>query len=237
MHFLLDKFVATDGQSFHHTWKNEIAKYPAFLDDYAFLVQALIHLQEISADKKWLNKAQSITDFVIENFSEAETPFFFYTPAGQQDVIIRKKEMYDGAVPSGNAVMADNLYRLSILFDKGEWKQRSLDMVQSIGRAITRYPTSFGNWACLLQEIIAGTNEVVVVGQEFSKIHEEILAKYIPHRVLMATPTADNSFPLLAEKTAERLTTIFLCRNYTCLNPVFSANELISLINKAENGK
>ena len=237
MIFLLDKFAATDEQSFHHTWKNEIAKYPAFLDDYAFLIQALIHLQEISADKKWLHKAQSITGFVIENFSEAETPFFFYTPVGQQDVIIRKKEMYDGAVPSGNVVMADNLYRLSILLDKREWKQRSLDMVQSIGRAISRYPTSFGNWACLLHEIIAGTNEIVVVGQEFSKIHEEILAKYIPHRVLMATATADNSFPLLAEKTAERLTTIFLCRNYTCLNPVFSANELTSLINKAENGK
>ena len=235
MNFLLKRFAAADGKSLHHTWKNDSAKYPAFLDDYAFLIQALIQLQEITADKQWLLKAESLTTFVLENFSEPETGFFFYTPSDQQDVIVRKKEMYDGAVPSGNAVMADNLYRLSILFDKDQWKKRSLGMVQSLGKAIIRYPTSFGQWACLLQEIIAGTNEIVIVGSDFSTMQKEILGKYIPHRVLMASLTADNSFPLLVEKEAAGQTTIFLCRNYTCLNPVFSANELITLINKVEN--
>ena len=234
MNFLFNKFTAEDGKSFYHTWKNDIAKYPAFLDDYAYLIQALIHLQEITADKEWLIKAKTITEFVIENFSETETAFFFYTPVGQRDVIVRKKEMYDGAVPSGNSVMADNLYRLSIFFDNNEWKQRCLDMVMLLGNAITRYPASFGNWACLLQEIIFGTNEIAIVGEDFLTIHKEILEKYIPHRVLMASATADNSFPLLVEKIPGRLTTIFLCRNYTCRNPVFSSNELITLINSAE---
>jgi uncharacterized protein len=235
MNFLLDRFAAADGKSLHHTWKNNIAKYPAFLDDYAYLIQALIQLQEITADKKWLLKAKALTELVLENFSESETGFFFYTPADQQDVIVRKKEMYDGAVPSGNSVMADNLYHLSILFDKNDWKQMSRDMISSLGRAVTRYPTSFGNWACLLQEIIAGTNEIAIVGDDFSKIHQEILKEYIPHRVLMAAATGDNSYPLLVEKTGARLTTIFLCRNYTCNKPVFSANQLISLINRGEN--
>ena len=108
-------------------------------------------------------------------------------------------------------------------------------MILSLGTAIARYPNSFGNWASLLLEVISGTNEIAIVGENFSKIHEEILTKYIPNRVLMASATADNFFPLLVEKTAGRLTTIFLCRNYTCRNPVFSANELISLINS--NGK
>ncbi len=235
MNFLLDRFAAADGKSLHHTWKNHSAKYPAFLDDYAFLIQALIQLQEITADKKWLLKAKALTELVLENFSESETGFFFYTPADQKDVIIRKKEMYDGAVPSGNSVMADNLYRLSILFDKNDWKQRSRDMISSLGKAITRYPTSFGNWACLLQEIITGTNEIAIIGENFSKIHQDVLREFIPHRVLMAAATGDNSYPLLVEKTAARLTTIFLCRNYTCNKPVFSANQLISLINRGEN--
>ncbi|MEO7394664.1 MAG: thioredoxin domain-containing protein [Chitinophagaceae bacterium] len=237
MDFIFTRFVNVDGKSFHHTWKNDIAKYPAFLDDYAYLIQALIHLQEITANKKWVIKANAIAEFVLENFSDAETSYFFYTPLGQQDVIVRKKEMYDGAIPSGNSVMAENLYRLSILFDKNEWRYKALEMVQSLAGAITRYPTSFGNWANLLQEIIVGTNEIAVVGEDYSTIHEEILAKYIPHRVLMASKTDDKSFPLLVEKKANRLTTIFLCRNYTCLNPVFSANDLTSLINKAENSK
>jgi uncharacterized protein YyaL (SSP411 family) len=72
MHFLLQNFCIANSNEFHHTWKNNIAKYPAFIDDYAFLIQALIHLQEITADTKWLMKAKSITEFVVENFSESE---------------------------------------------------------------------------------------------------------------------------------------------------------------------
>jgi len=95
-----------------------LPKYPAFLDDYAFLIDALIHLQEITADIKWLQMTKEITGFVIENFSEPDGPFFFYTIRGSKMLSFRKKEIYDGAIPSGNAVMAHNLYRLSILLTK-----------------------------------------------------------------------------------------------------------------------
>ena len=235
MEFLLNNFRGKKLNEFHHTWKNDTAKYPAFLDDYAFLIQALIHLQEITADTKWLIQAKAITDFVIENFLEEETGFFYYTPVGQQDVIIRKKEIYDGAVPSGNSMMAYNLHQLSILFDKKEWEQLSIRMIFGLGKAITLYPTSFGNWACLLQEMIAGTNEIAVVGTDFSLFYQELLKFYIPHRVLMASNLASSTFPLLVEKPVTNTSTIYLCRNNTCLNPVFSAKELIMLINSPQN--
>ena len=234
MQFILSNFANKVSPGFHHTWKNGIAKFPAFLDDYAFLIQALLHLQEITGEKKWIIKAKEISEFVIEHFSEEDTPFFFYTPAGQQDVIIRKKEVYDGAVPSGNSVMAYNLYHLSILFDRREWGKRSLDMILSLNSAIIRYPTSFGNWACLLQEIIDGTSEIAVVGKNLYNLHSEILQQYIPHRVLMTSEKGDNNFPLLAGKKTTDKPTIYLCRSYTCLNPVFSAKELISLIDKGQ---
>ncbi len=235
MNFLLENFKADADDSFHHTWKNDIAKYPAFLDGYAYLIQALINLQEITADKNWLIKARAIAEQVLENFSEKETAFLFYTPVGQQDIIVRKKEMYDSAVPSGNSVMAENLHRLSILFDKKDWQEQAVSMLSSLGRAITRYPVSFGNWACLLLQQVSGTEEIAVVGEDFGGVHLDILEKYIPHKVLMASATGDNSFPLLVEKTAIRSTTIFLCRTYTCLNPVFSAKDLMLLINKPDN--
>ncbi len=235
MQFLLKAFAINNSVEFHHTWKNDTAKYPAFLDDYAYLVQALIHLQEITTDTNWLAKAKEITEYVIQNFSEEETSFFYYTPASQKDVIVRKKEVYDGAVPSGNSVMGYNMWQLSLLTDNKTWQQRSLDMVASLGKAITRYPTSFGNWACLLLEIINGTNELVVMGKDITNVHTELLAAYIPHRVLMATVTDNNEWPLLAGKTVTDTTAIYLCRNYTCLNPVFSAKELILLINSSKN--
>lgn len=235
MQFLLNNFRGKNLNEFHHTWKNDTAKYPAFLDDYAFLIQALIHLQEITADTKWLLQAKAITEFVIENFMEEDTGFFFYTPVGQQDLIIRKKELYDGAVPSGNSMMACNLHHLSILFDKKEWEQNSIAMIAALGRTITLYPISFGNWTCLVQEMIAGTNEIAVVGTNFSVIYEELLNYYIPHRVLMASDTAGSTFPLLVEKPVTNTPAIYLCRNYTCLNSVFSAKDLISLINSPKN--
>ncbi len=236
MQFLLTHFAAKRENEFYHTWKNDIAKYPAFLDDYAYLVQALIQLHEITADTNWLIKARSITEYVLNNFSEEGTGFFFYTPVGQTDVIVRKKEVYDGAVPSGNAVMAYNLYHLSIFFDLPEWKQRCYDMVSSLGKAITRHPSSFGVWCSLLQEIVSGTNEIVVVGNNFQEVQQEILSHYLPHKVVMASKNDDPMFPLLVEKTGTDRTTIYLCRTYTCLNPVFSAKDLITLINSPKMG-
>jgi len=138
MAFLLDKFYDKATGSFYHTWKNEEAKYPAFFDDYAYLIQALIHLQEITGNTDWLDKADEMSEFTIRHFSEEETGFFYYTGISQKDVIFRKKEVYDGAIPSGNAVMAVNLHQLAILLDKAEWKRRSDSMASSLGRAISR---------------------------------------------------------------------------------------------------
>ena len=234
MNFLLSNLKGKDANTFHHTFKEGKAKYPAFLDDYAFLIEALIYLQEITADKQWIEKAKSLTNHVIQNFIEEETGFFFYTPAGQQDVIVRKKEVYDSAVPSGNSVMAYNLWKLSLLFDKKEWGEQSLQMASSLSNAISKYPVSFGNWASLLLEITEGTQEIAVVGAETSVVLKELLSEYIPHRIVMATGKEESNYPLLADKQVLAKTSIFLCRNYTCLKPVFSVNELMLLINKAQ---
>jgi len=234
MNFLLSNLKGKDANTFHHTFKEGKAKYPAFLDDYAFLIEALIYLQEITADKQWIEKAKSLTDHVIQNFIEEETGFFFYTPAGQQDVIVRKKEVYDSAVPSGNSVMAYNLWKLSLFLDKKEWGEQSLQMVFSLSNAISKYPVSFGKWASLLLEITEGTQEIAVVGAETSVVLKELLSEYIPHRIVMATGKEESNYPLLADKQVLAKTSIFLCRNYTCLKPVFSVNELMLLINKAQ---
>ena len=231
MKFILQNFTMGNANEFHHTWKNGIAKYPAFLDDYAFLIEALIHLQEITADRQWLAKAKSITHFVIENFNEQESGFFFYTKSGQPDVIIRKKEVYDGAVPSGNSVMAYNLYHLSIFFDNKEWNQKSLTVLSLLAKAIVQYPSSFANWACLLQEIVGGTSEIALLGDNYESLHIDLLKQYIPHRILMASATPDPDFSLLVDKPITKPASIWLCRNFTCKPPVTTVRELISLIN------
>ncbi|MFZ9388963.1 MAG: thioredoxin domain-containing protein, partial [Chitinophagaceae bacterium] len=234
MDFLWRVFYSPTENSFLHTWKEEQARFPAFLDDLAFLAEALINLQEITADTRWLVRAREVTSVVQELYREEDSPFFFYTPRGQEDIIVRKKEVYDGALPSGNAVMAGNLHRLGILFDIPAWRKQATEMAASLGNAIVRYPTSFGYWACLLQELIAGTYEIAILGKGVDGALRETLQHYIPHRVLMGATDPVKDFPLLDGRGTTEGVSIYLCSNYTCQLPVFSANELISLINKGQ---
>jgi uncharacterized protein len=230
MRFLLEKFASDKQDEFYHTWKHGHAKFPAFLDDYAFLIQALIHLQEVTGDVAWLSKAKTITEKVIENFGEPGTGFFFYTRADQEDVIIRKKEIYDGAVPSGNAVMTIILNQLSIYYDKAEWRQRSSQMLVSLGQALSRYPTSFGCWNCLLLEITKGTVEIAVVGRHFNRLHKELLAEFIPNKVIMASSIGNEQFGLLAGKPVTEFPQIYVCKNFSCLKPVTSVAEILTYL-------
>ncbi|HKP31885.1 MAG TPA: thioredoxin domain-containing protein, partial [Chitinophagaceae bacterium] len=162
MDFLLRSFRDDKSGAFFHTYKNGKAKTPAFLDDYAALIQAQIALQEITGDKKYLREAAEITEYVIRYFSDEDSIFFYYTHEEQKDVIFRKKEIYDGATPSGNAMMANNLLYLSVVFDKAEWRERFNEMVKSLSDVIRKYPTSFGHWASLLQAMIKDRPEIVL---------------------------------------------------------------------------
>lgn len=91
MRFLLNAFENTDG-SFAHVWKAGVAKYPAFLDDYAYLIEALLQLARVTADYSYLEKARALCQGIQEHFAESETGYFFYTPQNQGDVILRKKK-------------------------------------------------------------------------------------------------------------------------------------------------
>jgi uncharacterized protein YyaL (SSP411 family) len=223
MGFLITAF-SKEKNEFFHSWKNGQAKHPAFLDDYSFLIAALIDLSEITADNQWLHKAKEITIYVIENFSDGESSQFFYTNVSQSDILLRKKEVYDSAIPSGNSVMALNLHRLSIFFDDPLWQQKAVQMVSSFGSMATKYPTSFGVWLSALFQISFGTNEIAIIGSDYLKILKRILTLYLPHSILMAA-LKENDFALLKGKTFNGRTLIYLCRNYACQQPVDSVEE------------
>lgn len=232
MKFLFLHFKQDGQEHYNHSWKNNKAKHFAFLDDYAFLIQAILHLQEITGDVEWLVKAREIAEFVIRNFGEADTGFFFFTDIKQADIILRKKEVYDGATPSGNATMAYNIYQLSILYDIPGWRKRSEKMVASLSNPIIRYPTSFGIWASLLMEMIYGTDEIAVVGKDPYFLSKQVLAEFIPHKVFMKSTMSNEKLPLLMGKLPKDISLIYLCRAYSCLKPVPGINDLLKLLNE-----
>ncbi|MCW3112371.1 MAG: hypothetical protein JWR18_767 [Segetibacter sp.] len=228
--FLETSFHNIQSDDWSHTYKNGLAKYPAFLDDYAYLISAYIHLQEITGNADYLLKAKSITGLVIDKFSEEKTGFFFFTSKDQKDVIIRKKEVYDAATPSGNSVMAANLHYLGIVFNKPEWIEQSVSLVGKLANTITRYPTSFGNWACQVQQIVNGVPEIAVTGKNALELLPELLKEYIPVRILQTSNRALESFPLLAGKDVSGTALIYVCKAYSCQKPVRNVGEIKSLL-------
>lgn len=229
MQFLLDVFKHKNGL-LNHTWKNNQARYPAFLDDYACLIDALYYLYEITTEFDWLLKAQELTEQVIANFSDEPNLFFYYTGKEQTDLLLRKKEVYDGAVPSGNSVMAHNLYRLSIVFGKSGWAERSFAMVQSLSKSIHQYPGSFGIWANILTELYAGTQEIVMVEPD-ENIYFKTLYEYLPFKIMLTVDKKTGHLDWARGKKKLEKANIFLCRQFACKAPVATVEELILLIN------
>ena len=230
MQFAEDRMQAVD-QNWNHTYKNQKAKIPAFLDDHANLIQAYIHLQEITGNSDYLIKAKELTDFVIEHFIDNESGYFFYTHQHQKDVIVRKKEVYDGATPSGNAVMANNLVYLSIIFDRPDWKELAEKNIRSLSSAITKYPTSFGVWASVLQVMVIGTMEIVIAGKDASDHLFPVLNLYLPNKLIQSTQLDQPQFPLLKGKFKPENSGFFLCKDYVCDEPIFELEKLLQICN------
>jgi len=231
MNFLIQQLgVGENKTAMCHTYKNGTAKVPAFVDDYAAVIQACINLQEITSDTRWLLKAKEMTQYVMDNFEDDATGFLFFTDVSQTDVILRKKEVYDGATPSGNSVMLHNLVYLSIAFNEPVWHQKATALLTSLSTAIIKYPTSFGIWASAILAQAYGIDELAIVGEHFAEKRKELLKNYLPHRILQAAKTANNKFPLLAGKENEK-TLIYLCKQYACKAPVDTIAKLLLMTN------
>ena len=219
--FIEGNFIVKDNNGeMYHTWKNGQAKYPAFLDDYAYYIDACLKLYEATYSTIYLQKAKLLCEYVCNNFSDEEAVFFYFTQAAQQDVIIRKKEMYDGAIPSGNAVMAANLLKLSIIFDEQSWRSRVDKMLVAIAPAACKYPGSFGIWSSLLMQHFKGINEITVVGSSANEVASKIQCNFfIPDKVLMSAVDTLKNYPMLEGKISNKTIVIYLCKNNTCFPP------------------
>ncbi|HNP22381.1 MAG TPA: thioredoxin domain-containing protein [Panacibacter sp.] len=232
MDFIEEKLCTPEG-AWLHTWKNGEAKYYAFLDDLAALVQAYLHLFVLTGREQFLKSARTLATMVIEDFSDEVSLFFQFTSRHQDDVIVRKKEVYDGAIPSGNALMAENFFHLSVYYDLPEWQERALSMARSLASAIIRYPSSFGVWAMFVQSAAQGLNEIAIVGEGADDILAAVNRLYIPNKVVMSASKASDAYSLLRGKLARKdQTLIYLCRNFACKQPVSDVESLLFLLNR-----
>ncbi len=230
--FILEKFKnkMEGGLSLHHTYKDGVNQYNAFLDDYAFLIQALIELYQVTLDTRYLDQANAYCQFTIKNFLDPETNLFYFTNEHQEDILFRKKEYYDSAIPSGNSTMALNLYLLSKFFNENKYQKLASQMIRSFQKAIGKYPSSFGRWARVWLHLTQQSYEVAVVGDEYKEKVAELSANYWPNMIIMADVEGNDQYPILAKRKGKKPTKIYICQNYACQLPVEDTKEAIKMV-------
>jgi uncharacterized protein YyaL (SSP411 family) len=214
-----------------HTWKNGMAKIPAKLDDYAYLIQALMGLSAISGNNEWLVKGTQLTANVIADFGR-EDGMFYYTPVGQTDIPVRKVDLYDGATPSANSVMAGNLRIAGMCMENTEWISRAHAMVAAVADTTARYAYSFSNWGIQLQRQVKGMKTVVCYGDGAAVAAAELRQKYLPHAIVLTCEKEISDLPVLEKKVFDSNLYIFVCSEQECLMPVNSVGDAFNLINQ-----
>ena len=231
--FIFKNFKQSEGIGLYHTYKNGQAQYAGFLEDYAFLIEALIDVYGITFDKQYIEKAKQYADFTIENFFDESTNLFYFTSAKQKDILLRKKDLYDSATPSGNATMVRNLQRLGHFFDDKNYKSLNVNMLMSVEKALERYPSSLSKWAGSALALVFPPYEIAVVGMDAHSKSKAINMLFLPNKILMSSVEEDTAFPLLDGRSSDTEggeSLIYVCQNYACKIPVKTIEEMVKIL-------
>ena len=225
--FCLETFRQTDG-SYHHVWRAGQSQYAAYLDDYANLIDALLARYAWDGRADDLAEAERLAQLVFEKFHDDASPLFYFAPP-ENELIARRREIYDGATPSGNATMIHNLQRLAVLTDRRAWRKHTQQMLLTLGRQLQQHPTSFARAAVAWTAEAYGLPEIAIVGTNARAASHELGAHYLPPhlRVPAAEPVAGH--PLLNRPAGKPW--FYVCEDFVCQHPVGSVGEVVDLLN------
>jgi uncharacterized protein YyaL (SSP411 family) len=207
------------------------------LDDYAFLISALIDLYESTFAEQRLRDALTLSEIVEREFSDRTADGYFTTGLNHEQLILRLKSVYDGTLPNGTAVYALNLLRLWELTGRLELRQRAQAALQSQSALVNQYPQAFSHWLIALDFMLTPPRQVVIAGKEDHPAVTALLRcvrqSYRPQRVV-ALAKADSSaalLPLTANKTSGPSgARAYLCQNFLCKTPTESDDELSKML-------
>ena len=221
--FILNNLMDEAG-GLYRNYKNAKASITGFLDDYAFLIEALIALYETDFNEAWLNEAKELTEYVLANFTDETNSMFFYTSNNGENLIARKHEVMDNVIPASNSVMAQNLQKLGLFFDEETYTARASAMLKAVQPRIKAYGSAYANWSIQLLNEVYGINEIAIAGTDFRTVKKELDQHYIPNKITLAG--TKSTLPLLQNKQSKD-TKIYVCRNKTCQLPVATVAEAL----------
>jgi uncharacterized protein YyaL (SSP411 family) len=211
------------------TWKDGQAKLNAYLEDHAFLVEALISLYESTFEPRWFEAAHGLAGTMIERFADDENGGFFETSVDHERLVARRKDLEDHPIPSGNSSAAYGLLRLAALTGEHEYERRAVTVLRLLHALGPRHPQAFGHLLQALDFHFARVNEVALVGEDTGPLERVVRAAFRPHLVLAGG--ASDGVPLLQDREpVDGRAAAYVCENFTCRMPVTEPGELEGLL-------
>ncbi|MDL5045704.1 thioredoxin domain-containing protein [Oscillatoria amoena NRMC-F 0135] len=215
-----------DHTTLYRTWNRARSLTEGFLEDYAYLIQAYLKLYEAGFDELHLDKAARLTEKVIADFYDSTDGYFFYSGKDAEQLVARKKELFDNVIPASNSVMAQNLLLIGKLLDRDDWSNIGRQMVDGMTELILNEPNYMANWAIAWLAANGKGADVAIVGPEFIHLKNEFKKQFHPTTIFMGT-SDKSTLPLLQGKNAGARTTLYVCHNKTCKLPVYSIDDAL----------
>ena len=210
------------------TYKDGEAKLNGYLEDYAFLIDGMLKLHEVTFNRGHLDAAIELGRSMTELFWDAASAQFFDTGHDHEQLVVRPKDLTDNAIPCGSSMAVDVLLRLAVITGDGDMEQKASGALRSVRQLMMTFPTAAGHWLGALDFYLSRPKEIVIVGERGQEDTNALLAEvhrnYMPNRALLGASDGDSAndgLPLLADRhRIDGLATAYVCENYVCQLPV-----------------
>lgn len=228
LNFILQKLRQSNGRLFH-THKNGKSSINGYLEDYAFVIQALLDVYETGFEEKYLLIADELLNIVQEDFSSTESELFRFNSRQDRPLVTNPVETNDNVIPASNSVMAQNFLKIGRFLDRSDYIEKAEKMLHSLQERIPEYPDSYSNWLNLMLNFTFPNYEVAITGPEATKKAKFFQKKYLPN-ILLAASEKTSKLPILKDRFKKNEYLIYVCENGSCHLPVNSESAAISQI-------
>jgi uncharacterized protein len=233
--FILENMRTREGRLLHR-YREGDANITAHVDDYAFFIWGLLELYATTFDADHLEIALSLSEDLLVHYWDPQGGGLFFTPDDGEDLIVRKKEIYDGAIPSGNGVAMQNFLRLARLTGKMEYEARASGIMSAFSGHVDRFPSGHTQFLCSLDFALGPCFEVIVVGPaeslEVKEMMHTLNSRFIPNHVALFRPSDGDSLAIdnLSEFVESHVAidgkaTAYVCENHVCKAPFTDVQE------------
>jgi len=211
------------------TYNRGQARLAAYLEDHAFMLEALLTLYETTFEPRWFAAARELAETILARFSDAERGGFFATADDHEALIARRKELEDAPIPAGASAAAFGLLRLAALTGEHRYEEAALGVLRLLHAVAPQHPTAFGHVLQALDFHLATVKEVAIVGPGAEPLERVVRGSFRPHVVVAGGPA--DGVPLLdGREPVDGRAAAYVCERFACLRPVTQPDELAALL-------